>query len=83
MGCVYSAGSCLPLLGPLGCLAQLPDVKDAIWNDLAPQYLQVYCFLSDPSYNTCLFLLGPFGCLGQEPLVNPITLELLAPQYLQ
>jgi len=83
MGLLYRAGSCLPLLGPLGCLIQVPDVKLEILDELAPQYLHVYCFFSAPSYNTCLPLLPPLGCFGQDPIVNAETLELFAPQYLQ
>lgn len=45
----YIAGSCLPLLAPLGCLEQDIDVKLEILEDFVPQYLHVYCGFSLPS----------------------------------
>ena len=79
----YIAGSCLPLLGPEGCLEHELAVKLEIEEFFVPQYLQVYCGFSLPSYSVCLPLLGPRGCREHEVAVKLDTLEFLVPQYLQ
>ena len=63
----YRAGECLPLLGPFGCLAQLPAVKPESEEYFVPQYLHTYWDFSEPSYSLCFPLCGPLGCLEQLP----------------
>ena len=79
----YRAGESLPLLEPLGCLAQLPAVKPESEEYFVPQYLHTYWDFSEPSYSLCFPLFGPLGCLGQLPAVKPETEEYFAPQYSQ
>lgn len=79
----YRAGECLPLLGPFGCLAQLPAVKPESEEYFVPQYLHTYWDFSEPSYSLCFPLCGPLGCLEQLPAVKPETEEDFAPQYSQ
>ena len=79
----YSAGECFPLYAPLGCREQGPVVRFAMLEDLCPQYLQVYCVFSDPSYGACFPLFEPSGCRVQIPVVRFAMLENFCPQYLQ
>lgn len=79
----YNAGACLPLLLPAGCRIQLTLVKLLILEEFIPQYLQVYCDFSLPSYNLCLPLFEPNGCRMQLTLVKLLTLDALVPQYSQ
>jgi hypothetical protein len=51
--------------------------------DFVPQYLQVYCEDSRPSYNLCRPLPGPSGCREQLEPVKLETLEYFCPQYSQ
>jgi hypothetical protein len=79
----YSAGVCFPFPGPLGCLLQEFPVKLEIVADEVPQYLQLYCDFSEPSYNLCFPFPDPRGWRLQEFAVKLEILELFVPQYSQ
>ena len=82
-GASYKAGSCLPLCAPSGCREQEEEVKVAMLDALAPQYLHSYRAFSSPSYNACFPLVAPFGWREQIEAVRLAMLEALLPQYRQ
>jgi hypothetical protein len=72
----YNAGWCFFE----GLFEQEFAVKFEIEECFIPQYLQVYCDFSLPSYNSCFL---PSGFLVQEFAVKFETLECLVPHHLQ
>lgn len=72
----YKAGWCL-----FEGLFEHPfAVNPVIVDDFTPQYLQLYCFFSLPSYNSCFF---PSGFFEHPFAVKPVILEDLSPHHLQ
>ena len=71
----YKAGECFFV----GLFVQELAVSEARVECFIPQYLQVYCDFSDPSYSSCFLV----GLLVHELAVKEATLGCFTPQCLQ